>query len=153
MNIKSKIMTKEWFLEDLLPKNCRYFANLFLKLLIFSGAFKKIFFNWRIIALQNFVVFCHTSARISHRYTHIVSPPDPAPISLPTPPFSLLRAPVWVPHIIQQILFYTCYCKFLCYSLHTSPLSLLSSHPVHRSVLHVCFSIAALQINSSVSSF
>ena len=29
-----------------------------------------LFFNWRIIALQNFVVFCQTSTRISHRYTH-----------------------------------------------------------------------------------
>ena len=27
-----------------------------------------LFFNWRIIALQNFVVFCQTSTRISHRY-------------------------------------------------------------------------------------
>ena len=76
MNIKSKIMTREWFLEDLLPKNYRYFANLFLKLLIFSGVFKKNFFNWRIIALQNFVVFCHTSTRISHRYTHVPSLPS-----------------------------------------------------------------------------
>lgn len=38
MSIKSKIMTKEWFLEDLLPKNCRYFANCF-KFLSFSEAF------------------------------------------------------------------------------------------------------------------
>ena len=27
-----------------------------------------LFFNWRIIALQNFVVFCQTSTWISHRY-------------------------------------------------------------------------------------
>ena len=27
-----------------------------------------LFFNWRIIALQNFVVFHYTSTRISHRY-------------------------------------------------------------------------------------
>ena len=32
------------------------------------------------------------------------------------------------------------------------PFSLLSSHVVHRSVLYVCFSIAALKINSSVPS-
>ena len=31
------------------------------------------FFNGRIIALQNFVVFCRTSTRISHRYTHVPS--------------------------------------------------------------------------------
>ena len=29
--------------------------------------------NWRIIALQNSVVFCHTSTWISHRYTYISS--------------------------------------------------------------------------------
>ena len=28
----------------------------------------SLFFNWRIIALQNFVVFCQTSTWISHRY-------------------------------------------------------------------------------------
>ena len=27
-------------------------------------------FNWRIIAIQNFVVFCQTSTWISHRYTY-----------------------------------------------------------------------------------
>ena len=30
-------------------------------------------FNWRIIALQNFVVFCQTSTWINHRYTYIPS--------------------------------------------------------------------------------
>ena len=29
------------------------------------------FFNWRIIALHNFVVFCQTATWISHRYTYI----------------------------------------------------------------------------------
>ena len=29
------------------------------------------FFNWRITALQNFVVFCQTSTWISHRYTYV----------------------------------------------------------------------------------
>ena len=32
-----------------------------------------LFFSWRIIALQNFVVFCQTSTWISHRYTYIPS--------------------------------------------------------------------------------
>ena len=32
-----------------------------------------------IIALQNFVVFCHTSTRISHQYTHVPSLPDLLP--------------------------------------------------------------------------
>ena len=50
------------------------------------------FFNWRIIALQNFVVFCHISTRISHRYTHVSCLPDLPPISLPTPLFNLLKS-------------------------------------------------------------
>ena len=40
---------------------------------------------------------------------------------------------------------------FVTFSIHL-PFSLLSSHSVHRSVLFVCFSIAALKINSSVPS-
>ena len=78
-------------------------------------------FNWRIIALHNFVVFCHTSSRISHRYTHVPSlpshsPPHPSPCH---------RAPVWVPWFMQQIpigyLFYTWFCKFLLLSPYISP--------------------------------
>ena len=45
------------------------------------------FFNWRIIALQNSVVFCHTSIRIIHRYTHVPSLPNLPSISLPILPF------------------------------------------------------------------
>jgi len=39
------------------------------------------------------VVFCHSSTRISHRHTHVPSLPNLPPISLPTPPFSLLQSP------------------------------------------------------------
>ena len=39
------------------------------------------FLNWRIIALQNFVVFCQTSTWISHRYTYIPSLLNLPPIS------------------------------------------------------------------------
>ena len=72
------------------------------------------------------MVFCHTSRRISHRYTHVPSLPDPPPFSLPSPPISLLQSPCLSSLVMQKIpigyLFYTWYCKFLCYSLHTSPL-------------------------------
>ena len=47
---------------------------------------KKFFFNLRIIALQNFAVFCQTSTWISHRYTYIPSLLNLPPTSLPTPP-------------------------------------------------------------------
>ena len=46
-----------------------------------------IFFNWRIIALQNFVVFCQASTWISYRYTYVPSLLNLPPISLPIPPF------------------------------------------------------------------
>ena len=36
-------------------------------------------FYWRIIALQYYAGFCHTSAWISHRYTHIPSLSRPTP--------------------------------------------------------------------------
>ena len=41
-----------------------------------------LIFNWMIIALQNFVVFCQTSTRISHRYTHVTHLPRLPPVSL-----------------------------------------------------------------------
>ena len=69
---------------------------LFLSFLIY------LCFNWRIIALQNFV-FCQTSTWISHRYTYIPSllnfPPSPSP----SHPSRWCRAPVWISWAIQQI--------------------------------------------------
>ena len=67
--------------------------------------FKLIFkyCNWRIIALQNFVVFYHTSIRISHRYTHVPSLLDLPPISLPIWPFSLSQNPCLSSLILQQV--------------------------------------------------
>ena len=56
----------------------RFFFQLFLSFLFF--------FFWRIIALQNFIVFCQTSTWISRRYTYIFSLLNLAPISLPIPP-------------------------------------------------------------------
>ena len=61
-----------------------------------------LFFNWRIIALQNFAVFCQTSTWISHRCTHI-----PSFLKLPVPshptPLGWYRAPVWVSWDTRQI--------------------------------------------------
>ena len=45
-----------------------------------------LIFNWRIIALQCCVGFCHTSTRISHRYTYV-------PSLLNLPPLSHLSHP------------------------------------------------------------
>ena len=50
----------------------QFFCNS--KISFIYSSFKILFiFNWRIIALQNFVVFCQTSAWISDRYTYIPS--------------------------------------------------------------------------------
>ena len=46
----------------------------------------NLFLYWRVIALQNFLVFCQTSTWISHRYTYIPSLFNFRPISLPIPP-------------------------------------------------------------------
>ena len=74
--------------------------------------------NWRIIALQNFVVFCHISTRISHRYTHVPSFPNPPSSPCPPHPSACPRAPVWVLWAIQRIpigsRFYIWYYKFPC---------------------------------------
>ena len=44
------------------------YLNLFEKIFLII-----YFLNWRIIALQNFVVFCHISARISHQFSSVQS--------------------------------------------------------------------------------
>ena len=49
------------------------------------------FFNWRIIALQNFVIFCQTSTRVSHRYTPVPSLSNLPPISLTITPLDCYR--------------------------------------------------------------
>ena len=40
---------------------------------MFLYFFNNLFFNWRIIALQNFVVFCQTSTWISHQFSSVQS--------------------------------------------------------------------------------
>ena len=62
--------------------------NVVLTIWIFVGKVMSLpfFFNWRIIALHNFVVFYQTSTWISHRYTYILSLLNLPPISCPIPP-------------------------------------------------------------------
>ena len=59
---------------------------------LFSSIDLCLFFFFN--ALQNFVVFCHTS-RISHRYTYVPSLPNSPHISLPIPPFQTITEPLF----------------------------------------------------------
>ena len=70
--------------------------------ILFLNWFFK-YFNWRIIALQNFVVFCHTSIRISRRYTQVPSLLGLPPISLPIRPFNLSQSPCLSSLILRKV--------------------------------------------------
>ena len=102
--------------------SCVYWPSVCLLWRVYS---LKIFLNWRLIALQNFVVFCHTSTRISHRNTHVPSLSDLPPIFLSIPPFSLSQSPCLSSLSHKQIpigyLFDIRPCKFLLLSPYISP--------------------------------
>ena len=110
------------------------------------------FFNRRIIALQNFAVFCQTSAL---RCTHVPSFPNLPPMSLPTPlqivTESLFEVPKSYRKLPLAINFTNGIVSFHVTLSISLTLSLLPTtpHHVHKSVLYVGFSIAALQIISS----
>ena len=90
---------------------------------------------------------CFTEFRCFRSNLNMNHLPFEPPSHLPPHPTPLgwYRTPVWVSWAIQQIpisyLFYIWECKFPCHSFHTS-------HPllphVHKSILYVCFSTAAL---------
>jgi len=117
--------------------------------MIFSF-FYNFICNLRIIALQYYVGFGQTSARISHRYTYV-----PSLLHLPPHPTSLggYRTPGWVPWVIQQngCACHIQWCVFPGYCPYSSP---SASFPrLCECVLSVCVSFAALQTGSSVLSF
>ena len=114
------------------------------------------------IALPSFVVFCQTSTRISHRYTHVPSllnlPPKKKrkrkemnlpPVSLPSHSSRWSRSPC-LSSLSQIPVGY-----LFTYGNGSFPVTLSRPLPpppspcVHRSVLYVCFSIAVLKMNSS----
>ena len=57
-----------------------------LSLFFFWNIHNDFIFNWRIIALQYCIGFCHTSTWISHRYTYVPSLLNLSPTSHPFPP-------------------------------------------------------------------
>ena len=115
------------------------------------------FLNWRLIALQNFVVFCQTSTSISHRFTQGFFLPKLPPMSLPIPYFWIVTGSLFE--------FPESYSKFplaiyFTYGIVSFHVTLHTSHPlppplpcVHRSMLYVCLSVGALTMNSSITSF
>ena len=120
--------------------------------------FKNLFiFNWRIIVLQYCVGFCQTSVwSVIGTYW---SPPFWTflpPTSLPIPPLLVVTEPHFeFPESYSKfplVLYFTCgyACSVLIISVHPT-LSFLPA--IHKSVLCICVSIAALQIISSVTSF
>ena len=96
----------------------------FLFIYILNGFLIHLLFNWKIIAVQNFVGFCQISTWISHRYSYAPSLLNHLPISLPIPPLLVVQSSSlsslsyttnshWL-SIFQVVM------KFPCYSLHTS---------------------------------
>ena len=92
-----------------------------LSLSLFYFFFLIYIFYWRIIALQNFVVFCQTSTWISHRYTYV---PSLLNLAAQPNPLGWYRAPVlsFLSHTVNSHWLSTLHivCKFPCYSFHTS---------------------------------
>ena len=82
---------------------------------------------------------------VKHQQESAIGTPMSPPSSHPS---RLSQSPCLSSRVIEQIptgyLFYIWYCKFPCYSLHTTPPlplpSFLPSPHVHGSVLYVCFS-------------
>ena len=63
--VLNTLVQKEWaILNNSQESDFVFYISLFKN--------KYLFFNWRIIALQNFVVFCQTSSWISHRCTYLL---------------------------------------------------------------------------------
>ena len=108
-----------------------------------------------VIALQNFVVFSQTAAGISPRYTHVPSLLNLPPIPLPLPPLWIVTEPPFeFPESFSKFPL-AVYFTYGIVSFHVTlsmhlTLSLLPSCYVHRSVLCVYFSIAALKIISTI---
>ena len=109
------------------------------------------FFYWRIITLQNFVVFCQTSIwciyplpfePLSHLHPH-------------TTPLGWYRAAVWVSWDYSKfpLAIYFAHGNISFHVTLSIHLTLSSPLPTSISLFYVCFSIAALQTNSSVPFF
>ena len=75
----SWIIESAWIFEFFIASVSRshltqsFFFPCSILLFLACFFFLKVTFNWRIIALQNRVGFCHVSTWVSHRYTYVAS--------------------------------------------------------------------------------
>ena len=135
-----------WFFS-LLPK--RLSLVLLIKYRIYPTLYywvlfkKKIIFYWRILASQNFAVFCQTSTWTSHRYTYIPSLLKLSPISLPIPPLSVDTEPLFeFPESYSKVLL-AIYFTYDNVSFHVTlsiPLTLSSPLPMSISLFSMSVS-------------
>ena len=83
---------------------------------LFSLLLLLLYFNWRIIALQYYIGFCHTATWISHKYPYVSSPWKLPPTQTPSHPSRCHTAPSCTPWVVKQLpissLFYiwSCIC-------------------------------------------
>ena len=113
--------------------------------------------NWRKIALQCCVGFCHMTVQISHNYTYIPSLLSLPPVPHPTP-LGHHRVPGWAPALYCNFLPAICFTQDSVYMLMLlSPFVPLSPPPtcpqVHSVHLRLCIAISSLQKGSSVPFF
>ena len=121
------------------------FLNILPEIQFFKNPF---FFDWRIIALQYYVGFCHTATWISHKYTYVPSLLNP--FSSPSPFTLCVVSERWVEPPVSHSKFplgiyftYGNVCFHAILSIHPT---FSFSHCVHKSVPYDCISIAALKI-------
>ena len=94
---------------------------------------KNYFLYWRIIALQNFVVFCQISTWISHRCTSVPSLLNQPPISLPIPPLTVDTEPLFEfpePYSKFPLAIYFAYSNVSFYVILSMQLTLSSLLPM-----------------------
>ena len=114
------------------------------------------FSNWRIIALQCCVAFYHIRMWISHKNTCA-----PSLVSLPGPSHRIPTLWVITEHELELLVSCSSFPLAVCFVQGRVCASMLLSQSVplsflccvHKYVLYVCVSPAALQIDSSVPFF
>ena len=142
--------------------NCGVSRKLFILLdftelfFFFLSDFLKFIFNWRTIALQYCVGFCHTTMCVSHKCTHVPLILNLSPTSTPSYTFRLSQSTVLrsrCPYSNFLFAIYFMYGNTYISMLLSQFIPPSPSPAVSKFVLHVCISIPALQIGSSVPFF